>query len=294
MASGVRFRYGWEYSEQLTSRVYEITDVGDALDPRPYAPLPCAGHGRERGELRGETERSDGGPPGPREAARHGGGMVRLGRRGAHAFRDACLRLDCEQPQSGALPRAGGGGARGWARSEAGRRAVYRGAGLEHSGGPDLSVAGPRRRARERVWRAAGSDRAGGADGRGEAPPHKNVVQLAFVFEFAQLRGASAAADCVVRVWQRTLPGLPELGAALVGPASGDGPQPLRLGVRVRRGRRGGSPRGLGERVRAVRRGAFGGVSAQKNERAAVLWFWERYRCPACRGFNLLSLEAPG
>jgi hypothetical protein len=23
-----------------------------------------------------------------------------------------------------------------------------------------------------------------------------------------------------------------------------------------------------------------------------VLWFWERYRCPACRGFNLLSPEA--
>jgi SAM-dependent methyltransferase len=25
-----------------------------------------------------------------------------------------------------------------------------------------------------------------------------------------------------------------------------------------------------------------------------VFWFWERYRCPACRGFNLLSPEAPG
>ncbi len=25
-----------------------------------------------------------------------------------------------------------------------------------------------------------------------------------------------------------------------------------------------------------------------------VLWFWERYRCPACRGFNLMSPEARG
>src|ERR1017187_120711 len=59
-----------------------------------------------------------------------------------------------------------------------------------------------RRRGLDVVRPAGGSGGAGGTDGGGEAPPHKKAVQLAFVLELAQLRRASAAADCVVRVWQ--------------------------------------------------------------------------------------------
>src|ERR1039458_7467567 len=162
MDLGVRFRYGWEASEKFKSWDYEITDADDALDPRPNAALPCAGYGGERGELRRQPERCDGGPPGHREAARHGCRMVRLGRRGAYALRIAFLRLDLQQPQLGALPPTGSGVARGWARAEAGRHVVCCGAGRDHSDGPHLPVARTRRRGGEAIRPAAGRDRQSG------------------------------------------------------------------------------------------------------------------------------------